>query len=178
MKPLIREFDKSIVGIVQYIPRSWDPFFLLVTRLGDPLAVVVIAALLALWAWSQTNMKLALSALIIPGTLIVGGFLKYVFERARPIGDFSHLLKLDTFSFPSGHSSGSMIAYGLLAYIAWKMLPAPYSYGAATVLMCIPILVGISRIYLSVHYPSDVLAGWLLGFAALCIIVFIVRPLA
>ncbi|HEY1085321.1 MAG TPA: phosphatase PAP2 family protein [Candidatus Saccharimonadales bacterium] len=177
MKTIIRRFDSTIVEWVRHIPRSWDPFFLSVTHLGDPIVVVLISVVVGLWAFVQTNIRLVISAAVVPATLAVGAVLKLLFERARPVGDFSHLLKLDTFSFPSGHSSGSMVAYGLLAFLVWKLVPAPYGYVLAVILICVPLVVGISRVYLSVHHPSDVLAGWLLGLIALGIIIFVVRPL-
>lgn len=178
MKSFIHRFDQSVTDAVRSLPRSWDSFFIFVTHLGDPITVCLIAGGVGLWAMTHHSLKLVIAAAVIPLTLIVGYGLKLFFERARPMLDLGYNMRLDSFSFPSGHSSGSMIAYGLLAYLAWHMLPAPWGVVAAIILGAIPVAVGISRVYLGVHYPSDVVAGWLLGFAALaCIIVFI-RPFA
>lgn len=178
MKSLIHRFDHSVTEIIRRLPRSWDPFFITVTQLGDPITVCLIAGGIGAWAMAHHSLRLVLSAAAIPATLMVGYGLKLLFERARPVLDLGYNLRLDSFSFPSGHSSGSMIAYGLLAYLAWQTLPAPWNIIAAVILALVPIAVGISRVYLGVHYPSDVLAGWLLGLAALVCVIFIIRPLA
>lgn len=99
----------------------------------------------------------------IAGAFILNETLKLHFHRPRPqvpwsIGD-EH-----TFSFPSGHSLFAVVLYGTLAYLAlrrsgrkrhrvWIVLPATL----------MPLSIGLSRIYLGMHYPTDVLAGWLAG---------------
>lgn len=177
MKPLIRIFDKSVNGWVRKIPRSFDSFFLIITNIGDPVVVLGIAVLVGGAGLWQQDVAVALSAFVVPLTLVAGYGIKLLFERARPVGDFSHILKLDTFSFPSGHSSGSAAAYSLLGYISWHLLAAPYGYVLLAVLVAVPVLVGISRVYLSVHYPSDVVAGWILGAGMVIATVYVIRPL-
>jgi len=178
MKSYIHQFDHSLTDVIRRLPRSWDPFFISVTHLGDPITVCLIAVAFGVWAMTGRGVRMVLAAAAIPSTLIVGYGLKLLFERARPVLDLGYNLRLDSFSFPSGHSSGAMITYGLLAYLAWLSLPAPWNIPVAVVLVIIPIVVGVSRVYLGVHYPSDVLAGWLLGLVMLAVVIFIVRPLS
>ena len=125
-----------------------------------------------------SNFRLALSGAIIWLTLGIGFLIKLLIGRARPLTEYAANLRVDTFSFPSGHTSGATIAYGLLAYLAWQLLPQPFGYIVAAMFGILIIAIGVSRIYLGAHFPSDVIAGWLLGAAALCVIIFIVRPLA
>jgi len=176
MKAYIHRFDYAFTGYIRRLPRSWDPFFLVITRLGDPVTVCLIALAIGVWAITKHSIRLAIAATSIPATLIFGYGLKLLFERARPLIDLGYNLRLDSFSFPSGHSSGSMIAYGLLSYIAWSSLPAPWNLVIAVILAAVPFMVGISRIYLGVHYPSDVVAGWLLGLIVLTFVVLVIRP--
>lgn len=111
----------------------------------------------------------------------IGGFLinyvmKVSFRRIRP----PHPLidPLHNFSFPSGHATSAFIFYGLLAYLLWKTeLPRPVKYIAGTLLILFSLLIGFSRIYLRVHYPSDVAAGFCIGFAWLLLSIYIMEKL-
>ena len=76
----------------------------------------------------------------------------------------NRIIGADGFSFPSGHSMGSMTYYGFLIYLVLRSKRKPYSKLSLGILFCLVILlIGISRIYLGVHYPSDVLAGYMAG---------------
>ena len=68
------------------------------------------------------------------------------------------------YSFPSGHSMTAIVLYGLLAYVAYKLVPSSVNWMTTTVLLTIGTLVGMSRLVLGVHYFSDVLGGWIVGF--------------
>lgn len=178
MKAALKSFDLQITQLVLRIPESWNGFFSAVTVLGDPVLTVGIGIVVAAYGvWTQA-VRLVIAGSLVWATLITGSILKLLFGRERPMTEYAANLRVDTFSFPSGHSSGSMIAYGLLAYIALKLLPQPYGWIAAIICGIIIFLVGISRIYLGAHFPSDVFAGWLLGACFLLVIVFIVRPLS
>ncbi len=98
------------------------------------------------------------------GGFAVNYLMKTSFQRLRP----PHPLieGLHNFSFPSGHATSGFIFYGLLAYLVWKSeIPTVYKYITGCLLVLFSILIGFSRIYLRVHYPSDVLAGFCIGFA-------------
>jgi undecaprenyl-diphosphatase len=86
-------------------------------------------------------------------------YLKAVFERKRP--DFADL---ETFSFPSGHAFGSAVVYGLLALVALRVFHRyRWRWVVAGGLALVFVAVGLSRVFLGMHYPSDVVAGWGLG---------------
>ena len=88
--------------------------------------------------------------------------LKQIFERVRPVHEHG-FAQADGYSFPSGHSSASMVAYAMLAYLATRLLPRAWHLPAAMVAGALIFTTGWSRVVLQVHYASDVLAGWLLG---------------
>ncbi len=167
-----------ITRIIVAWPGWLKPMFLAATALGDPIVTVLIGIGVVCYGFLQHNMRLALAGASIWLTLGIGSLLKLLVGRQRPLTEYAANLQIPTLSFPSGHSSGSVIAYGLLAYIAWHLLPQPWNYLAAAALVILIILIGISRIYLGAHFPSDVVAGWLLGVVMLCIVIFILRPLA
>lgn len=75
------------------------------------------------------------------------------------------------FSFPSGHSSGSVVAYGMLAYLSLRLLPVRWHLPSLLAMVALALTVGASRLFLGVHFASDVMAGFASGIAwlALCI---------
>jgi len=99
------------------------------------------------------------------GGMAMGGLLKLVYARPRP-ALVPHLVDVATTSFPSGHATDSAIVYLTLAALLARTVPEPhlriYMIGAAILLT---LLIGLSRVYLGVHWPSDVVAGWMIGAA-------------
>lgn len=145
--------------------------FALVTRLGDPevlVGVAVVVAGLLLWRGRRWLTVAWLAAL--GGNALLNPTLKGVFERVRPLHEHG-IATASGWSFPSGHSSGAVVTYGMLAYVALRVLPGrwhlPVLLGAAALAFAI----GCSRIFLQVHYASDVLAGFASGtcWLAVCI---------
>lgn len=105
------------------------------------------------------------------GGFLVNYFMKLAFHRLRPPNPL--IDPLNNFSFPSGHATSGFIFYGLLTYLIWKTkIPKLYKYIIGFILISFSILIGFSRIYLRVHYPSDVLAGFCIGFAWLILTVW------
>lgn len=107
------------------------------------------------------------------GVLLLYVF-KNIFERARP--PYPLLYAETGYSFPSGHASFSFIFYGSLAYLVWvTRFPKYLKIMMMTFLILLSFAIGISRIYLRVHYPSDVIAGFALGYSWLFLIIFIFK---
>lgn len=93
-------------------------------------------------------------------------FFKNLFTRTRP--DYiEHLVEESTYSFPSGHAMGMTIILGSLAFVIYRLISKRLFFKYLAIFYCLAtaIIVGLSRIYLGVHYPSDVLAGFSLGGA-------------
>ncbi len=102
------------------------------------------------------------------GGFIVNYVMKLSFHRIRPPHPLIN--RIQNFSFPSGHATSAFIFYGLLTYLVWKInIPKLYKYIVGFILILFSLLIGFSRVYLRVHYPSDVLAGFCIGFAWLII---------
>ncbi len=103
------------------------------------------------------------------GVIGVGGWvinflMKLGFERERP--DNPLIGGLNNFSFPSGHATSAFIFYGLLVYLVWKSkLARGYQITIGILLLLFALLIGFSRIYLRVHYLTDVVAGFCIGLA-------------
>ena len=109
----------------------------------------------------------------IVGFLLVT-VLKNVFQRNRPLHPLME--RLPNYSFPSGHATSGFIFYGLLIYLAWQgKFSTLYKCILSFFLLSVSLLIGISRIYLNMHYPSDVLAGFCLGYAWLMTSILLLR---
>ena len=145
-----------------------------VTALGSfsllTILVVGVVAFLALVGKRGTAVFLTASVL---GGTTVSTMLKALFDRPRP--ELTGVAKVFTASFPSGHATISAVVYLTLGAILAEISASPrltgFFFSAAAFLT---VLVGLSRIYLGVHFPTDVVAGWSIGsaWALLCLLVF------
>ena len=123
-------------------------------------ATVVIAGFL--WLAGKSHMVVLLVA-SVSGGAVVSVLLKQLFSRPRP-DIVPHLAHVFTSSFPSGHSMSAAVVYLTLgSLVASAISELKLKIYVLTVAILLTIAVGLSRIYLGVHYPTDVLAGWLAG---------------
>jgi membrane-associated phospholipid phosphatase len=151
---------------------------LFITHWNGIAGASTMAALLGLWfAWRKAHYWLIVLAAAVPGGMLLNLVLKHIFQRQRPTLD-DPLLTLATYSFPSGHTVGATLFYGVLAcYLVrrTRTWPRRASIVAAAVLMV--MLVALSRMYLGVHYLSDVIAAALEGGAWLAVCITAVSTL-
>ncbi|HYH04910.1 MAG TPA: phosphatase PAP2 family protein [Bacillota bacterium] len=134
-----------------------------ITELGSTGGVVGVAlGIIVICLYFRKRLEALTFGLTVLGAFLTSEWLKGVFKRARP--PLPWLGSATNYSFPSGHSLVTLALYGSLAYLVVRNLkPSRLRSVMIAVLLLIPFLVGISRIYLGVHYPSDVLAGWILA---------------
>jgi membrane protein DedA with SNARE-associated domain/membrane-associated phospholipid phosphatase len=162
--PIVR-FDRALDAYLH--ARATPPlttFFLIITAFGsiEPLVLlgVVMAAFLA---WGRRWVFLGSWLAAVAGSAVLNHLLKGLFARPRP--HFEHPLLVETsYSFPSGHAMESFVVYGMLAYFAVLALRTWASrVGVVCGAALLVVLIGFSRMYLGVHYLSDVLAGYAAG---------------
>jgi len=131
-----------------------------ITMLGEPTVLVVAGFVAAAWLWHRGRGRFAVGLLAV---ILIGRGLsevqKYWVARARPSLE-PHLVVVKTSSFPSGHSASSMIFYLTLAL---ALAPREWRRVAAALAILLSLLVGLSRVMLGVHWPSDVIGGWSFG---------------
>lgn len=141
-------------------------FFKVVTFIGNTSSQVILAVILvALLYWKRWKVEagfLAVSA-VVAGLGIIT--FKNIYDRPRP--SIAHLVEAHGFSFPSGHSMGTMMIIGALIIILSQRMSGFKRTLLQLILGGTIFLVGLSRIYLGVHYPTDVLAGFTLGYGFL-----------
>lgn len=143
------------------------PFFIGITELGGvPFSVlfVILISLYLLFKKKRRDLAVWYVLTIALGAGLLNQLLKFLFQRPRPT--IEHLVEQGGYSFPSGHSMGSMILYGALVFLivqlSRKRITKWIALACAAILV---FLIGFSRIYLGVHFPSDVIGGYSLGAA-------------
>ena len=137
-----------------------------ITQLGGAIFLIILSLFLLIVIKNKKMsllicLNLALSA-------ILNQALKFIVQRPRPTE--YRIIDETGYSFPSGHSMVSAAFYGFLIYLIYKNIKNKYiKWSLITLLSCITLLIGISRIYLGVHYTSDVIAGFLISTSYLII---------
>ena len=164
-KEIIKIDNLAYKYIVEHLRRDWLTIIMkIITSLGDEIAIIVFTIVSIIVAKNK-KVKLAIAVNVIFITLL-NTLIKIILKRPRPEG-FNIIIEKG-FSFPSGHSMISAAFYGLLIYFAYKYIKnKKVKYIICTTLSILILLIGISRIYLGVHYASDVLAGFVLSIAYL-----------
>lgn len=163
--------------LVAHGPDAWTLAMQWLARLHGVAGVAVVSALWAAWlGWRGETVRLTTLALIVGGGLALNGLLKQVFQRHRPVFDDSIAVPLDTlatYSFPSGHVSGSVVFYGFVLMGVFARTAHPGWRGAAVVgVGAMVALIAYNRLYVGAHFVSDVLAALAEGLAwlAFCVL--------
>jgi undecaprenyl-diphosphatase len=163
--------------IVQWFRRADDPALprgpawmrevgIDITALGSTVVLMLVVIAVGGFLWLQRERRLLVLLLAsAAGGILINAVMKAVFDRPRP-SVVPHLREVFTPSFPSGHAALSAVVYLTIGVLLFEVVK-----GRAARLYCLAIamaatgMVGLSRVYLGVHYPSDVLAGWITGIA-------------
>lgn len=147
-----------------------------ITNLGSIYAYILIIPLIMIVLYvNGGRWKIPLqSAIVLLSTFLLNVALKWVISRPRPFED-QRLVEASFYSYPSGHSMSAAGFYGFLIYLVMKYVKNLWLKITLIAFLCLLILsIGTSRIYLGVHYPTDVLAGFIAGafWLLVCIMVF------
>ena len=169
---IISTFDESVYTFISVcISDRMTEFMKLITSCGSWMTLSIVSlAIPAIVRKSKSHFNYSL---LIPANLmatsLLNFILKVIIQRPRP--ELLRLIEISGFSFPSGHSMTSMSFYGFLIYLSIRYFKHWSKYCIAGILGILVLAIGCSRVYLGVHYASDVLAGFIFGIAWL--IVFI-----
>ncbi len=171
-----KAFDDAVYKFVAgFMSEGLTGFMKLMTFIGSGWSITALAAAIPFFVFIFKKKKYYRTALLIPLNIAVGSLLneilKQLFHRARP--DILRLVEVTDYSFPSGHSMNSMIFYGFLVYLMLKYLQPRFKYPAVFIFSLLILLIGTSRVYLGVHYASDVVAGFIIGLAWLAFYIHI-----
>ena len=144
--------------------------FRFATHLGDPAFLIALSTIVALvLLWKRQRLLTAIWIIATAGNGLLTRVLKALFERTRPIHEHG-LVMYEGWSFPSGHASGSLAVYTMLLYVVLRgREPRWWHLPVIVAAMALILIVGFSRVFLQVHYLSDVLAGYLVATSWLCV---------
>lgn len=167
-------FDSEVINFFSnFHTIRLTAFMKIVTFIGDSIGYLLFVSSISVFfifkkSW-RTAIQVSVILVLASGLNIV---LKLNINRPRPISN--RLVEAKFTSFPSGHAMSAVVFYGFIIYLCVILIKSKWLKNVLIVLSILMILlIGISRIYLGVHYPSDVLAGYLVGISWLlfCIIV-------
>jgi len=138
-----------------------DSVFLCITMIGGITGMRVLAIVGAVYLWFRGHRRVAAGVLVVPVvSVLLFNIVKDIYERPRPAGLAGHVDH--SFSFPSGHATTSAAVCCTLAYVLWREGFVGRWFALAFAVL-VPLLVGVSRLYLNVHWATDVLGGWSVG---------------
>lgn len=155
--------DDTVISIVQ----GWESPILtnlmkFFTTIGSANVVILTSLGILFFLYKVLNYRseLVLFIVVMIGSPVLNWLLKAIFQRARP--DLQRLIDIGGYSFPSGHAMNAFTFYGILSFLLWRHISTKWGRSLLIVISTLMILmIGISRIYLGVHYPSDILGGYL-----------------
>lgn len=139
--------------------------------MGLPAVVISLSVLIAAVCYMQGFRSVAYAFVASIAALGANSAIKSIFRRTRPETMYVESMAIKSYSFPSGHAFGSMVFYGLIGYLCYQRLDKPFNIVGAVLLGMLIIAIGVSRVSLGAHFPSDVLIGWILGGLALVFII-------
>ena len=167
-------FDEPLLRFARHVAHDgFDRCFVLFSKLGYEWGVVPfdIALVLVLAAMRKVREGL-FAGIALGGSALLNLGAKQFFARERP-SLWESIAPESTYSFPSGHAMGSMTLAAVLVLLAWR---TRWRWWVALPALAFALLVGLSRVYLGVHYPSDILAGWAAAIAWAVLAYLLVFP--
>lgn len=171
----IHIFDQTIINFIRQFSPSKTAFFKAYTVFFNtlPIMLVVVVGVAVLFLYKFYRIGFFFLLIPLVGSVINVG-IKDIIDRSRP--QVNQLIHYGGYSFPSGHSTIAALVFGSIILLVQRLsLPRYIKWILIFILLFAILLVGISRIYIGVHYPSDVLAGFCLGFMVITLGQFIFK---
>lgn len=165
-------FDKQVLlALRQLHTPLWDIVMLGFTYIGEPITLLTLCAGLGLWLLKMGERSQA-TILVIAGVgaVILNNLLKILFGRERPLL-WERVVDVGHYSFPSGHAMISLVIYGMIGYLLTSKFPQ-WQGRIISLTLLLVVGIGLSRLYLGVHWPTDILAGYAAGIVWLFACIF------
>lgn len=162
---ILKPFDLKIISYIQSLENEYlTVFYKMITIIADTYQSAIITILLVIFLCFKKHYREALFLAITMTTCgLVMPLLKNIFSRERL--NFYRLIEISGYSFPSGHTTSATTMYLTLAIILLSIMKKLNKYFVFSIAVLGIVIIGSSRIYLGVHYPTDVMAGICLGIS-------------
>lgn len=168
-------FDQRVLDLIKpHITDSRTKIMLFISFLGKHSFLIPVISLLIAWFFIRKKKWLVIRTIaVLLSSLLLMTFLKTLIHRQRP--DDPLVLGITNFSFPSGHAFMSVAFYGLIIWLSAHNISKKWlQWGVNTLLLLLILGIGFSRIYLRVHYATDVIAGLAIGFVWLSFCLWVI----
>ena len=173
---LLADYDHQITEyVISFRSPALTEYFIFITHVGDVYGYAVVLILLTIMSifvfkhWKYTFQIVFVLLLSALSNLILKRFV----DRARP--GIEHMVSVETLSYPSGHAMSAMAFYGFLMFLFYRFkINIFLKIGIILLLALLIFSIGLSRIYLGVHFPSDIAGGYIAGFiwVVFCVLLF------
>ncbi|WEG12584.1 phosphatase PAP2 family protein [Pullulanibacillus sp. KACC 23026] len=177
-QPFLSQINLTLQRLIyNYSNGAYLDFFTRMTRLGSAPLYIMVSLILMLGLSLMKNYKgLIFVPINLIGSALLNVLLKHLLLKPRP--EVEHLVYAGSYSFPSGHSMNAMVFYGFLAFLLMEFLGPIWAKWLTLLIAALFILlIGMSRVYLGVHYPLDIIGGYSAGLAWLSLIIFIYKQI-
>lgn len=153
-------FDNAIYSFFKGFECGFlDNYFIFITKFGNPLLAILLVMFFVLFIRNKHSLMILIVSI---NSAVTNTVLKYLFQRERP--SVVKMIEQGGYSYPSGHAMISVSIYGYLLYVVLRRVRDKYlRYLLSSLLVLLILSIGISRIYLGVHFASDIIGGFLLA---------------
>ncbi|MBW4546668.1 MAG: phosphatase PAP2 family protein [Symplocastrum torsivum CPER-KK1] len=165
-------FDKEILLTLKELHTPvLDKVMLGFTFLGEPVILLIVCLVIGTWLLTRGQRSQATILIIAAaGAIALNNLLKVLFGRARPML-WERVVDVGQYSFPSGHAMISMVIFGIIGYLVSSKFPL-WRIGIISLTILLVTGIGLSRLYLGVHWPTDIVAGYAAGLVWLITCIF------
>jgi len=170
-----QNFEHEVSDFVQsFRDDELTSYMKFVTQVGDLYGYIAIILILGFFLLLKRRFNLVIQIVsVVVSSALLNLVLKSLINRPRPYGEA--LVKVNFHSFPSGHAMSAIVFYGLMIYFLFELKSFNLKVLLSMICVLMIFFIGVSRIYLGVHYPTDVVAGYLGGLSSLCIGLMLIR---
>jgi undecaprenyl-diphosphatase len=170
----VSRIDSWLIRHIQQLESDyWTGVMKVITYIGSkPIVIFIVMVIAICFLLFKHYREMAMLIVAVAGSAVLNHYLKQLFTRARP--DIHPLITETGYSFPSGHSMNAFTLFGIMTVLLWTFLPSRVGRSVLVGFSLFMIIViGLSRIYLGVHYPSDVIAAYLASCTWICLVIFV-----